>query len=81
MVKRAAALGIGLFITLICTSLLLSGEASSSSVVPPSVSFSGESNVMYFFDRESGKIYRYNTQGRLTRTYRIEELGKDLQMR
>ena len=57
----------------------LSDRAAGRSSLPASVSFSGESNVLYFFDRENAKLYRYNTQGRLTRTYIIEELGKDLQ--
>lgn len=46
--------------------------------IPASISFSGESNAIYFLDRDNAKLYRYNTQGRLTRTYAIEELGKDL---
>ncbi len=55
-----------------------SKNAVSQSTIPSSVAFSGESNVMYFLDRNEAKIYRYNTQGRLTRTYIIEELGEDL---
>ncbi len=46
--------------------------------IPSSISFSGESNAIYFLDRDNAKVYRYNIQGRLTRTYTIEELGKDL---
>jgi len=52
--------------------------AISQSAVPSGISFSGESNVIYFFDSENAKLYRYNMQGRLTRTYIIEELGEDL---
>lgn len=54
-------------------------NADSQSGVPSSISFSGENNVIYFFDRAEAKLYRYNTQGRLTRTYILKELGKDLQ--
>ena len=56
-------------------------DVNSQSAVPSSVSFSGESNVIYFFDRSEAKLYRYNVQGRLTRTYTIEELGEDLKPR
>ncbi len=58
-----------------------SKSAISQSTIPSSIAFSGESNVMYFLDRSDSKIYRYNTQGRLTRTYTIEELGEDLRLR
>lgn len=40
--------------------------------------FSAESNSMYFLDRDEARIYRYNTQGKITRIYIIKELGKDL---
>jgi len=58
-----------------------SKKAISQSTIPSGVAFSGESNVMYFLDRSDSKIYRYNVQGRLTRTYIIEELGEDLRLR
>ena len=56
-----------------------SGKVICQSAIPSSVSFSGESNVIYFLDRQSATIYRYNMQGRLTRSYIIKELGKDLE--
>lgn len=49
--------------------------------IPSSIAFSGESNVIYFLDRDNAKLYRYNMQGRLTRTYTVKELGKDLQLK
>jgi len=45
------------------------------------VLFSGESNAMYFLDTKNATIYRYDTQGRMTRKYVIKELGKDLESR
>ena len=56
-----------------------SGEAVCQDALPKNISFSGESNVIYFLDRDTSTLYRYSTQGRLTRSYVIEELGKDLQ--
>ncbi|MBU1852542.1 MAG: hypothetical protein KJ957_00675 [Candidatus Omnitrophica bacterium] len=56
-----------------------SRNAIGQSTLPSSIAFSGESNVMYFLDRDNAKIYRYNTQGRLTRIYTVKELGKDLE--
>lgn len=49
--------------------------------IPKNISFSGESNVIYFWDGENAKLYRYNTHGRLTRVYTLKELGEDLQAR
>lgn len=65
----------------LCAWILFSSSknAISQSPLPSNVTFSGESNVIYFLDRNEAKIYRYNTQGRLTKTYIIGELGKDLQ--
>ncbi len=54
------------------------GETNAQSALPSNIGFSGESNVIYFLDRDTSTLYRYNTQGRLTRSYIIEELGKDL---
>ena len=59
--------------------LIPSKKAISQPSIPSSVTFSGESNVIYFLDREYAKLYRYNIQGRLTRSYTIEELGKNLE--
>lgn len=81
MVKGNRVL-MALVIGLLCGWILFSAssrKAVCESAIPSSVSFSGESNVMYFLDRAEARIYRYNTQGRLTRTYIIEELGKDLE--
>ncbi|MDP2981329.1 MAG: hypothetical protein Q8N67_04630 [Candidatus Omnitrophota bacterium] len=45
--------------------------------LPPNVSFSADSSNFYFLDRDESKIYKYSTQGKLTRIYVIKELGKD----
>lgn len=45
---------------------------------PSNIYFSGDSTNIYFFDKDEFKIYKYNTQGKLTRTYTVKELGKDL---
>lgn len=58
-----------------------SKKATCQGMLPPSISFSGESNAIYFLDRDNARLYRYNTQGRLTRLYIIKELGKDLQLK
>ena len=69
----------------ICAWILFSASLKNArgeyTSVPNSVSFSGENNVIYFFDRSEAKLYRYNTQGRITRIYVLKELGKDLQSR
>ena len=55
----------------LCAWILLSnftGETNAQSALPSNISFSGESNVLYFLDRDNGIVYRYNTQGRLTRS-------------
>ena len=57
------------------------GQIRAQSSLPGNVTFSGESNVIYFLDRDTATLYRYNTQGRFTRSYIIEELGKDLKSR
>jgi hypothetical protein len=44
----------------------------------PNVSFSADSSNFYFLDRDESKIYKYNTQGKLTHVYTIKELGEDL---
>ena len=65
----------------LCAWVLLSAplkKAIGQSPIPPSVTFSGASDVIYFFDRENAKIYRYNTQGRMTRAYVVRELGESL---
>lgn len=49
--------------------------------IPSNISFSAESNSMYFLDRDEGKVYRYNIQGKITRIYTIKELGKDLALK
>ena len=66
----------------LCAWILFSASSKKAicqSGIPSSVAFSGESNVLYFLDRDAAKLYRYNIQGRLTRTYTIKELGKDLE--
>ncbi len=63
----------------LCAWILVSKIAICQTAVPSNVTFSGESNVIYFLDRDTATLYRYNTQGKLTRSYIIKELGKDLQ--
>ncbi len=46
-----------------------------------SIQFSAESNVIFFFDRDSGKLYKYNNSGRLIEVYTLKALGKDLELR
>jgi hypothetical protein len=46
--------------------------------LPSNISFSADSPNLYFLDRDESKIYKYNTQGKLTHIYIIKELGKDL---
>jgi sugar lactone lactonase YvrE len=58
---------------------MISKKAASQSAIPSNIGFSAESNVIYFLDRDNARLYRYNTQGRLTREYIIKELGKDLE--
>ncbi|MBU1147847.1 MAG: hypothetical protein KKD11_05780 [Candidatus Omnitrophica bacterium] len=65
----------------LCAWVLFSKIAVGQSSMPSNVTFSGESNVIYFLDRDTATLYRYNTQGKLTRSYVIKELGKDLQSR
>ena len=67
------------FVFLGCLFLIALGKVRSEGLIPSSVSFSGESNVIYFLDRDNAKLYRYNVQGRLTRSYTIKELGKNLE--
>ncbi|MBU3911170.1 MAG: hypothetical protein KKD90_01130 [Candidatus Omnitrophica bacterium] len=68
----------------ICAWLLFSvflKKADCQSSLPSNISFSGESNVIYLLDRDTSTIYRYDTQGRMTRRYVINELGKSLQLK
>lgn len=65
----------------LCAYVLFSAfsrKVACQSMAPSSLTFTAASDVIYFFDRENAKIYRYNTQGRLTRTYILKELGKEL---
>lgn len=73
-----------LMIILICSWFLFSvfsKKAACQSSLPSNISFSGESNVIYLLDRDSSTIYRYDTQGRMTRKYIIRELGQNLQLK
>ncbi len=68
----------------ICAGILFSGSsknAISQASLPQSLLFSGESNVMYFLDKDNAIVYRYDMQGRMSRKYIIKELGKDLESR
>ncbi|MEE8317614.1 MAG: hypothetical protein V3S13_01735 [Candidatus Omnitrophota bacterium] len=71
-------------IGLLCAWILFSTysrKAISQPVIPSSIAFSGASNVMYFLDRDNARLYRYNIQGRMTRSYTIQELGKNLDLK
>lgn len=57
-----------------------SKKGTCQNAIPQNISFAAESNTMYFLDRDQGKIYRYNIQGKLSKVYTIKELGKDLTM-
>jgi len=68
-------------IVVLCIALLVSvcpKRAICQNSLPSNIAFSAESNSMYFLDRDEGRIYRYNTQGKITRIYIVKELGKDL---
>jgi hypothetical protein len=60
---------------------VFSKKAACQSALPSDISFSGGSNVIYLLDRENSIIYRYDTQGRMTRKYVIKELGKNFQLK
>ena len=66
----------------LCAWILFSSSRNvlSQSSLPSDVTFSGESNVIYFMDRGEARLYRYNVQGRLTKVYILDELGKDLKL-
>lgn len=60
---------------------VFSRKTTCQSVLPSNISFSGESNVIYLLDKDNAIIYRYDTQGRMTRRYIVKELGKNLQLK
>ena len=69
------------FIGFICAWIIFSMGIKKGACqinISPNISFSGDSSNLYFFDRDDATIYKYNTQGKLTRTYTVKELGKDL---
>ena len=73
-----------LMIIFICSWFVFSAfskKAASQSSLPSNISFSGGSNVIYLLDRDSATIYRYDTQGRMTRKYIIKELDRHLQLK
>jgi sugar lactone lactonase YvrE len=78
MVKKILIFFIGFICAWIIFSIGLKKVACQINI-PPGVSFSTDGSSLYFFDRDEARIYKYNTQGKLTRTYVIKELGKDLQ--
>lgn len=45
--------------------------------LPANIYFSADNSNIYFLDKDEARIYKYNTQGKLTRTYTISELGED----
>jgi hypothetical protein len=73
-----------LLIGFVCAWLIFSvfsEKAACQSALPSNISFACGSNVIYLLDRENSTIYRYDTQGRMTRKYVIKELGKNFQLK
>lgn len=77
MLKKILIFSIGFLCAWIIFSMGIKKGACQISI-PPNIYFSGDSTNLYFFDKDEVKIYKYNTQGKLTRTYTVKELGKDL---
>jgi len=69
------------FIGFLCAAILFSVYAKKvpcQNSIPDNISFSTQNNSMYFLDKDTATIYIYNNQGRLMRTFIINELGKNL---
>lgn len=69
------------FIGFLCAWILFSIgiKRGACQINPPSnISFSTDNSNLYVLDKDESRIYKYNSQGKLTRTYTIKELGKDL---
>lgn len=77
MLKKILIFSIGFLCAWIIFSIGLKKGACQINM-PQNIYFSGDSSNLYFFDRDDAKIYKYNTQGKITRTYTVKELGKDL---
>ena len=77
MLKKVLIFSIGFLCAWIIFSIGLKKGACQVNI-PQNIYFSGDSTNLYFFDRDDATVYKYNTQGKLTRTYVIKELGKDL---
>jgi len=77
MLKKILIFSIGFLCAWIIFSIGLKKVACQINI-PQNVYFSGDSSNLYFFDRDEARVYKYNTQGKLTRTYTVKELGKDL---
>jgi sugar lactone lactonase YvrE len=77
MLKKILIFSIGFLCAWIIFSIGLKKGVCQMNI-PENVYFSGDSTNLYFFDRDEARIYKYNTQGKLTRTYTVKELGKDL---
>jgi len=72
------------FIGFLCAWIIFSiglKKGACQTGIPQNVYFSGDSSNLYFFDRDDARVYKYNTQGKLTRAYTIKELGKDLALK
>ncbi len=80
MLKKILVFSIGFLCAWIIFSIGLKKGACQISL-PQNIYFSGDSSNLYFFDKDEAKVYKYNTQGKLTRAYTIKELGKDLILR
>ena len=77
MLKKVLIFSIGFLCAWIIFSIGLKKGACQVNI-PQNIYFSGDNSNLYFFDRDDATVYKYNTQGKLTRTYVIKELGKDL---
>ena len=76
MAKKVFVFLMGFLCAIILSMPIKKGVCQSS--IPSNISFSADSNSIYFLDRDEARLYRYNTQGKVTRIYNIKELGKDL---
>ncbi|MDP2920920.1 MAG: hypothetical protein Q8O12_00930 [Candidatus Omnitrophota bacterium] len=77
MLKKILVFSIGFICAWIIFSIGLKKGACQINI-PQNISFTADSSNFYFFDRDEAKIYKYNTQGKLTQTYTVKELGKNL---
>lgn len=76
MLKRVLIFSIGFLCAWAMFSMGLQ-KVTCQTNMSANVLFSADSSNFYFLDKDESKVYKYNTQGKLIRTYTIKELGKD----